>query len=339
MSLFKAGEKDRQGRQKRLEHQGPYLRASRTGGISLRAQTRVAGVNATANTRHGLRLSARLAKKTQVALQNGRFVLRGRYGSDAAKINLSKSGVTVSTRTPSGTLNWVRPGRSSFKLAGVQLRGQKAVWLQLIHLLISLLLNLLQLVFQLVIGLFTLLVSGIGALAQRLQSRRWLAAEQSLLTDLELKQTEAKAEAERLLAQRGLDLRQEAPRDLLAALSYGLICLGRGETSFEPTQHGLDLAIDAAGMALREDIVSAGRVIGGVLPPVSDARYPALALAVTQCVAEALGEHLNESERGEALLALDDACLASAPKSLLQEAMIDHLAAAWQLHFVMDNER
>jgi len=127
VGLFNIGDTDRDGRQKRIEHGGRYLRASRTGGVSLRAQTKVAGVNVTGNTSHGARISTRLAKNTQVAFQNGRFVLRGRYGSDAAKLNLSKSGVTVSTKTPVGTLNWIKPKRSSFTMAGIQLRGEKAL--------------------------------------------------------------------------------------------------------------------------------------------------------------------------------------------------------------------
>ena len=36
MALFKFGEKDADGRQKRIEHTGQYLRASRTGGVALR---------------------------------------------------------------------------------------------------------------------------------------------------------------------------------------------------------------------------------------------------------------------------------------------------------------
>ena len=130
MGLFRIGETDRDGRQKRIEHAGRHLRVSRTGGVSLRAQTRAAGINATANSRHGLRLSTRLARNTQVAMQNGRFVLRGRYGSDAARFNLSKSGVTVSSRTGIGSLNWVRPNRSSARIAGIQVRGRNALALQ-----------------------------------------------------------------------------------------------------------------------------------------------------------------------------------------------------------------
>lgn len=174
MGFLKIGESDRDGRQKRIEHTGRYLRASRTGGVSLRAQTRVSGVNLTANTNHGLRVSTRLAKNTQVAFQNGRFVLRGRYGSDAAKVNLSRSGLTVSSKTPVGTVNWIRPGRSSFKLAGIQLRGHKAAWLQALYGVFALVFALVALVFQVLAVLFQLVMRAVGYFV----ARRQLAAQE-----------------------------------------------------------------------------------------------------------------------------------------------------------------
>lgn len=38
--MFDLGKPDEYGRQNRIEHRGTYLRASRTGGVSLRAQTK-----------------------------------------------------------------------------------------------------------------------------------------------------------------------------------------------------------------------------------------------------------------------------------------------------------
>ncbi|HKK18813.1 MAG TPA: hypothetical protein VJ952_09060, partial [Opitutales bacterium] len=125
-------EKDAEGRLKRIEYRGRHLRASRTGGVALRAQTKAAGINLTANTAHGARVSTRLAKGTQGAFQNGRFILRGRYGDGPIKLNLSKSGVSVSSKTDIGTINWFKPGYSSVKIGGVQVRGKKAVYLHLI---------------------------------------------------------------------------------------------------------------------------------------------------------------------------------------------------------------
>jgi len=125
-------EKDAEGRLKRIEYRGRHLRASRTGGVALRAQAKAAGINLTANAAHGARVSTRLAKGTQGAFQNGRFILRGRYGDGPTKLNLSKSGVSVSSKTEIGTINWFKPGYSSVKIGGVQVRGKNAVYLHLI---------------------------------------------------------------------------------------------------------------------------------------------------------------------------------------------------------------
>ncbi|MFB4203565.1 hypothetical protein KBTX_03068 [wastewater metagenome] len=79
--MFNIGRNDSYGRQRRIEHRGRHLRASRTGGIALRAQMKAAGLTLTGNTARGVRVSMTPARNTQVALQNGRFILRGRYGS------------------------------------------------------------------------------------------------------------------------------------------------------------------------------------------------------------------------------------------------------------------
>jgi hypothetical protein len=50
-----------------------------------------------------------VAKGTQVAFQNGRFVLRDRLGKKPKKLNSWKSGVSVSTKTKIGTGNWFKP--------------------------------------------------------------------------------------------------------------------------------------------------------------------------------------------------------------------------------------
>lgn len=129
--MFGLGRKDKAGRQVRIEHRGRNLRASRTGGIAARAQTRLGPVNATINTAHGVRLSTRVAKGTQVALQRGRFRLQGRWKAGPFGLNLSKSGVSASVKTSTGTFNFLKPRYSSFKFAGVQVRGKNAMYLQL----------------------------------------------------------------------------------------------------------------------------------------------------------------------------------------------------------------
>lgn len=60
--MFGLGRKDKAGRQVRIEHRGRNLRASRTGGLAARAQTKLGTVNATVNTSTGVRLSTRVAK-------------------------------------------------------------------------------------------------------------------------------------------------------------------------------------------------------------------------------------------------------------------------------------
>jgi hypothetical protein len=124
--------RDKDGRLKRIEYRGKHLRASRTGGVSLRAQTKAAGMNLTVNTNHGVRVSKRVAIGTDIGLQNGRFVLRGRYGKGPIKLNLSKSGVSMSSKTSVGTINWFKPRYSSAKIAGIQVRGKNAIYINAI---------------------------------------------------------------------------------------------------------------------------------------------------------------------------------------------------------------
>ncbi|TVQ41708.1 MAG: hypothetical protein EA370_01285 [Wenzhouxiangella sp.] len=120
------GNKDRRGRQARVGHHGKNLRISRTGGVSLRHAVKAGRIGLSANSKHGLRLSSALGRGTQVATQNGRFILRGRYGKGPVKFNLSKSGVSASLASDVGRLNLTNPGRSSAKLFGVQVRGRNA---------------------------------------------------------------------------------------------------------------------------------------------------------------------------------------------------------------------
>ena len=126
--IFKKSKSD--NRLKRIEYRGKYLRASRTGGVALRAQGKAAGINFTVNSKHGTRVSKRIAKGTNVGFQNGRFVLRGRYGKGPTKLNLSKSGVSVSSKTSVGTINWFKPKYSSAKIGGIQFRGDNALIIQ-----------------------------------------------------------------------------------------------------------------------------------------------------------------------------------------------------------------
>lgn len=131
--MFGLGRKDKDGKQVRIEHRGKYTRASRTGGVALRAEKKLGPVNATANTSEGIRLSSRVAQGTRIALQNGKFRLIGRWNAGPLGFNLSKTGMSASVKNHAGTFNFIKPQYSSFKLAGIQLRGKKAAQIQLIY--------------------------------------------------------------------------------------------------------------------------------------------------------------------------------------------------------------
>jgi hypothetical protein len=134
--MFGLGKKDEDGKQVRIEHRGKYTRASRTGGMAVRAEQKVGPVNLTANSSKGIRASTRIANGTRVALQNGRLQLIGRWRAGPLGFNLSKTGVSASVKNKAGTFNFLKPQYSSFKFAGVQLRGKKAAQLQAIYMLI-----------------------------------------------------------------------------------------------------------------------------------------------------------------------------------------------------------
>jgi len=133
--MFGLGKRDRDGRQVRVEHRGRNLRASRTGGVSARAERKLGPINATANTARGVRVTTRVARGLHVGFQNGRTRLVGRWNAGPFAFNLSKSGVSTSMKTSTGRLNLLKPQYSSFKIGGVQVRGKKAAQLQLITLL------------------------------------------------------------------------------------------------------------------------------------------------------------------------------------------------------------
>jgi hypothetical protein len=134
--MFGLGKKDEDGKQVRIEHRGKYTRASRTGGVAVRAEKRAGPINLTANSSKGLRASTRIANGTRVALQNGRFQLIGRWRAGPLGFNLSKTGVSASVKNKAGTFNFLKPQYSSFKVAGAQVRGKKAAQLQLVFITI-----------------------------------------------------------------------------------------------------------------------------------------------------------------------------------------------------------
>lgn len=328
MSFLKIGEKDRDGRQKRIEHTGRYLRASRTGGLSLRAQTRVSGMNLTANTRHGVRISTRLAKGTNVALQNGRFVLRGRYGTDAARLNLSKTGVTVSTKTPVGSYNWVKPGRSSFKMAGIHVRGHKAANLHLVYFVFASFASMVMAIFHAFGAMFRL--------AGRRAARRELEAYERERPRLD--PATVAAEGARIAGAQGVDFANEPARDLFAALVFTLVCLGRGHERFDAAWAGMGAPEDAGSYALAHDVRMCGERVMAWLGEAAGALAPETIAGLMHALAVAFADLADEATRAETLLALDDACLAAGPKTLLQEEMIDLLGEALRVELLLEGE-
>lgn len=135
--MFGLGKKDGDGKQVRIEHRGKFTRASRTGGVAVRAEKKAGPVNLTANSSKGLRASTRVANRIRVALQNGRFQLIGIWRAGPLGFNLSKTGVRASVNNKAGAVNFLKPHCSSFKFAGFQLCGKKVAQLQATYTLIT----------------------------------------------------------------------------------------------------------------------------------------------------------------------------------------------------------
>ncbi|MFD2551475.1 hypothetical protein ACFSQP_06565 [Bizionia sediminis] len=119
--------------QKRIEYKGKHVRVSRTGGLSATKTFSGKGYAATINTNHGVRLHKRLFKGARMGFQRGNFQFIGRYASGPFRFNISKSGMSTSIKNNRGSYNLLKPNYSSFKLAGVQIRGKNAATLQLIY--------------------------------------------------------------------------------------------------------------------------------------------------------------------------------------------------------------
>ena len=283
--------KDADGRIKRIEYRGRHLRASRTGGVALRAQTKMAGINLTANTASGLRISTRVAKGTQVGFQNGRFVLRGRYGSGPTKLNLSKSGISVSSKTDIGTINWFRPRYSSAKIGGIQVRGKNAVYLHLIvgifQIVAYLLLFLAQIIVLLIQGLFWLI----------LQIYRIACSLISLLRDRSLRPVE-----DRWLA----EIKNWELTQLKDALEYIFLKLATGH-ALEPTQ------INSHHCTC---IRLANLIDGCALKPPRDLEF------LFACLTDKYADQTSQSECLDYLLELDERSVASGGRNLLQERLL-----------------
>lgn len=311
--MFNIGERDEQGRQKRIEHRGRFLRASRTGGVSLRAQTKAAGLNVTGNTRHGIRVSTRLGKGTNLALQNGNIRLRGRYGKGPAKLNLSKSGMSVSTKNKLGTFNWTNPNRSSAKVFGVQMRGKKAANLQMIYLAFALVAGLVKFAAVLVVGIFQLLAVLIRFSAEA--AARSGQATVDLARGIRARRLGHRGR--RRLSEGGFDPSARSADGLREDLRYVVAVWGRGlsaEDDAAPVPAGAGVTPGHAGEAARlDELIEPGR-------PGEEARQM---LAILAALATQYRAAADLEEIGETLFLLDETAREVGPRTRLQDRMID----------------
>ncbi|HHX35188.1 MAG TPA: DNA-binding protein [Gammaproteobacteria bacterium] len=336
MAFFNLGKKDKYGKQKRIEHRGKNLRISRTGGVALRKQAKAAGLTVTANSKHGLRVSKGVSKGTQVALQNGRFVLRGRYGRGPMHLNLSKSGVSVSARNSLGTFNLLKPNRSSVKIAGVQLRGKKAANIQMIFilgmLLLPILLGLAQVlgfILQAIGRALAHVLSWIGNVPQQLSAA--LARRRNRKIKTYLSRTEQLFKPA---------INQWTHSQLHAALLLVLTGWGRGLTAHEAAAR-LDLysqkRVTTQNAAPALDISAA--VLNDIAQQLESVRSAhedqvfANPHAITALFAQQLLDSVSEYERVDAFLNIDDWVVAIDQRTVLQEELLEIFADFAQLSF------
>ena len=287
--------KDENGRLKRIEYRGKYLRASRTGGIALRAQTKGSGIHLTANSKRGLRASTRVAKGTQVAFQNSRFILRGRYGRGPTKLNLSKSGASVSTKTGIGTINWFKPRYSSAKIGGIQVRGKNAIYL---HALLALI--------QILVSLTLLLIQ---ALVLSVQAVYWLTV--TLTTQAKRRWAIRHAEAIQTAEARWIEvLSTKDDTWLLEGLKWCFLHLGHGETweSHPKSENQMadELATDLAASQLPQPLNL--EILFG-------------------CLAETYERTAGEDRCLKLFFDLDSAAVATGGRNQLQERLLAAYAA------------
>ncbi|AGY91182.1 hypothetical protein SPICUR_00785 [Spiribacter curvatus] len=266
-------------------------------------------------------------------MQNGRFVLRGRYGPDVAKVNLSKSGVSVSSKVGLGTINWLRPGASSAKFAGVQFRGQKAAAANGIYLALMGLASLTR-------GFFRLAAWGIRLMASALQWAvgRWQQARQAR-ERIEVDTGTAAAAGEAVLGAYSIVPSAEPVRDLFAALVYLTAVMGRGDRALDAAVADAHVPDNPFTAVLVADVNAAGRVLEHALADRPAAEDPAAILGVIHHLAGAFAERVDEATRTEAVFAIDDAGLALGPRTILQDALLDRLIESLGVELQLIGER
>ena len=311
---------------KRIEYRGDYLRASRTGGVALRAHVKAGGIGLTANTTQGVRGSARLTKGTYVALQNGQFRFIGRYGKGPVKLNVSKSGLSASYKTGVGSLNFIRPNRSSATIAGIQVRGKNALILNLIALALQLVFLLIQLVITVSIAVIQI-VAGLTTAVFYLIKSAWLAFQEHRLE----KQFEVHynalpdwidaefPEARAWVAQLNITRTKRAMVYMITAYGRGLDMLS-GDFS-QPRDRDVRLALDAlVGMRSKRELY-------------------AESLALMLLLTERFLDFKSPQELVNFYLKLDELALADDGRTPLQWALLEVVAARAGLELEVFRER
>ena len=290
---------------KRIELRGEHLRASRTGGVSLRKQARLGQYNVTANTAHGVRLSRRIAKGTNLALQNGQLRLRGRYGKGPTKLNLAKSGLSVSTRNALGTFNWTRPQYSSANVLGVNVRGRKAANMQLVFML-----------FQAVVLVFKVLAFLLVTLPPMLVAFGGQVAEVCERVGAKLRLRAQAAWLERTAAASQTALPALAGEKLQHALLYVVGYWGSGHDAEAPNAK-LAAALPPGEVGTRLD---------ATLDQLGTEDAKKAVLGMFAWLASRYVRQAPASEQAETLLQADELCLEAGGRTTIQDRMIAQFA-------------
>lgn len=350
MGFLNIGKKDKDGKQSRIEHKGKYLRASRTGGVSLRAQTRAVGLNLTANSQHGLRVSRSVGKNTQVAMQNGRFVLRGRYGQGPTKLNLSKTGATVSTRNRLGTFNWVKPKRSSAKLFGVQVRGKNAMVAHLLFALFSLTFAIVQMALVVIWNLVRWLLMLLGLAAQWLwrgliRIAGYVIAAPSIWAQYKRNQQSrklSKALASVPAAEK-MEMASWSQPQTVAAVVLLFTAWGRGQ-AVGANQTLLVERLSAAheNELLQSSTSHLNEVADSLMRSLPDPTHPIEPFDIlvrVACLAEEMAKKTPTDALPELVFNLDDLMLLQGQKTRVQEEMIEVFSDFAGLMLVSESEK
>ena len=318
MGFLNLGDKDEHGQQKRVEHHGKHLRVSRTGGASLRAQAKAAGLNLTANSQHGVRVSSSVGKNTQIAMQNGRFVLRGRYGKGPTKVNLSKSGITLSTHNQLGSFNWIKPNRSSAKMFGVQIRGKNAAAAQVFFMFFTLMFEVVRAATQVLLTILSWVWALLGAL-WRLLSMTPYAMQQVMRS---WRNRSIRRAQRRLPDAIQSTIGSWNNNQLINAATLVFLAWGRGKAPREVLPF-LQQASQASTPIENSEAETVSQALNAWQRSAPRTNLPRYLLAIVGLLGQKTAQALDSSYLPELLLEIDDLILEQGPKTRFQEQMLE----------------